>query len=273
MMQSKTLKFRIYSFEVRCAALISHGLVSKKGKQPILRELKKELLAFRSTVKLTESEANQLWVTLVNTYISISRTVWSKRTDNETVYRAIRTTLPHLERFKNQFGLDIENRRKLSYLHSLEQDKIFYLCSSHPGCAKDHEAYQGKIYVSENWRERCKAEDTKKIEAYIKNHHCMTIEAVTNAPVYMMTRPNCRHYFISVGVEEVLTSSAKKILKKHHMIQSEGKDSYVYSQYRVYYERLKLMQKLRDVCPCLILEKDIKETQKLTKKWLSMLSR
>ena len=247
-------------------------MVSKKGKSPILRELKKELLAFRSTVKLTESEANQLWLLCVNEYNSISKTVWARRTDNETVYKAIRACLPHLEHFKNHFGLDIEDRKKRAYIYDLKSKGIFYLSSFHKDCAKDHEAFQGKIYVSESWEERCKPEEADKIRAYIKNHKCMTIEAVTNAPVYLMTRPNCRHFFISVGVEEVLHSSAKKILKKHNLIKPEGKNSYVYSQYRVYFERLKLLKQLRQECPCLILEKDIKETTKITKKWLSMLS-
>lgn len=273
MRNTRNLKFRIYGFEVRCASIISHGLVSGKGKQPILRGLKRELAAFRSTVKLTDGEANELWLMCVNEYKSVAKTVWGKRTDNESVYRAIRATLPYLEKIKNGLGRGIENHDKLSYLRDLTSEGIFYLCSCHTRCAEGHKDFQGKVYVSENWRERCPDSHTRRrVASYIRNHRCMTVEEAVGDPVYMVTRPNCRHYFMELGIEEVMHSSAKAMLKRHGMIKT-GVNSYEYGQYRNYYERLKALIALRQVCPCPKLEADITETRRIMKKWLSMLSR
>lgn len=269
----RNLKFRIYGFEVRCAAIIGRGLAGGKGKRPILTELKRELAAFRSTVKLTDGEANELWLMCANEYKSVSKTVWGKRADGESVYRAIRATLPYLEKIKNCIGRDIENRDKLSYLSDLLGEGIFYLCSSHTHCAEGHKDFQGKVYVSGNWRERCPDSRTRKrVASYIRNHNCLTVEEIVGDPVYMTTRPNCRHYFVEVGVEEVMRSSAKSMLKRRDMVHA-GVNSYEYSQYRNYYERLKMLIGLRESCLCPKLEADITETRRTMKKWLAMVSR
>lgn len=273
MMNTRNLKSRIYGFEVRCAGIISQGLVSGKGKQPILKQLKQELVAFRSTVKLHSREVNQLWLMCLSSYQIISGKVWGKRTDNVSVYNAIKRLMPTLEHIKNEVGQGIEERKKSSYLANLLDDGIFYLCSYHTNAAKDHAQYQGKIYVSENWRERCiDSEDRKRVAAYIKNHKCLTVEEICSAPVYMVTRPNCQHYFTRVDIDEVMHNSVKKLLKTYDMVKTD-KSSYEYNQYRNYYERLKLLMSLRGICPCYDLEADIRQTRKITKKWLSMVSR
>lgn len=269
----RNLKFRIYSFEARCAAIISEGLVGGKGKQSILLQLKKELDIFRYKVALNVNEANNLWKSLVSLYVVISKKVWGRRTDYESVYLAIRQSLPDLEKIKNKIGRDVESRDKLDYISRITNRGIFYLCSRHTNCAEGHKDFQGKIYVSENWRERCPDNATKrKVVAYIRNHNCRTVQEIVGDPVYMVTRPNCRHYFIEIDIDEVLHSSVNKMLKKHDMINSKV-SSYEYLMYRNYYERLKVLIALRKICPCLRLEKDIKNTRKLMKKWLAMVSR
>ena len=269
----RNLKFRIYGFEVRCAAIIGRGLARGKGKRPILAELKRELAAFRSTVKLTDGEANGLWLMCANEYKSVSKTVWGKRADSESVYRAIRATLPYLEKIKNGLGRDIESRDKLSYLSQLTGEGIFYLCSSHTHCAEGHKDFQGKVYVSENWRERCPDSRTRRrVASYIRNHGCRTVEEIVGDPVYMVTRPNCRHYFVELDIEEVMHSGVKKLLKNHDMVHA-GVNSYEYGQYRNYYERLKMLIGLRESCPCPKLEADITDTRRIMKKWLAMVSR
>ena len=273
MRQIRNLKFRIYGFEVRCAALISQGLVSGKGRKPILERLKRELDGFRRTVRLSNSEANGLWLMCLSTYNNVAKTVWGKRTDNTSVYRAIKRNLPRLERVKNEIGRNIEERDKVAYLGDLLSEGIFYLCSSHKNCAKGHEPFQGKIYVCEDWKNRCRdSTEKKRIRAYIRNHGCMTVEEICGEPVYMVTRPNCRHYFIRLPTEEVLGASVNKLLKSHNLVSSEP-NSYEYSLYRMYYERLKMLKALRRICPCSDLENDITKTYGLTKKWLSMVSR
>ena len=203
----------------------------------------------------------------------MSKKVRGNRTDNSRVYESMRKFIPFLEKIKNEIGKSIEIRDKKKYLDNLTDKGIFYLCSSHTDCAKDHLDYQGKMYVSTDWRSRCADETTKnRVGAYIRNHKCKTIEEIVGAPVYMTTRPNCRHYFIRMEVEEVMHNSINKLLRGHKMIKNTV-SSYEYNMYRMYYERLRALLALRDICPCLELEKDISKTRRIMKKWLSMINR
>lgn len=268
----RNLKFRIYSFEVRCAALISSGLTEGKNKTQILRALKKLLRSFCGTIRLTPDQVNKLWEICLTTYSKISRSVWGKRRDPKKVYEAIRSVLPYLEHEKNELGRNIEELDKRAYLENLTRSGVFYISTVHTNCAEGHKDYQGKIYVDENWKDKCDDQLQKKVAAYIRNHKCMTIQEVVGDPVYLITRPNCRHRFVEIDVDEVLHSSVNKILKKHHLYR-EGANSYAYSQYRMYYERLKVLLALRETLTCDKLEDDIKKTRALIKKWLPLIWR
>lgn len=270
MKNTRNLKFRIYSFEVRCLAIISQGLMDGKNKTQILRLLKKEVLAFNSTVRLTHDEQEMIWQMCLNDYSVIAKKVWGKRTVAEKVYLSIRSMIPDAEKFKNALGRNMEMRDKDAYLKKMFSRGVFYLCSKHTNCAEGHENFQGKIYVSSDWKERCPDELARKVNSYIRNHATMTVEEVVGEPVYMITRPNCRHYFRRLDIDEVLHGSANKLLKQYDMIRT-GVSSYEYLQYRKYFERLKVLIALRKICECDLLEKDIKETRVIMKKWLSVI--
>ena len=261
----RQISYRIYGSEVRLVGIISHSLVSKKSKVTVRKELIKELARVRSTVKLTDSEANRLWH--FSQYFMVRVGNMDKKASNSDKYRRIKRLLPTLESFKHQLVREIETREKNAYVTDLLSDGIFYLCSFHKDCAADHLDYQGKIYVSEDWKARCMDYDHAKIAAYIKNHNVQTIEWVLGEPVWMTTRPNCRHYFVSVGVEEVLHNSVKKLLKANDLISDSGERDNAYYTYREYYERLRMLLELRNSVPCLELEEDIKRTRSLIRKW------
>lgn len=249
----KNTKRLIYNFEARCVEIISEGLLSGLGKRPILRTLKKELARF----EFSDTEVSRLWIMCVELYNRIARLVKSKRTDKEVVYQAIKKTFPVLDKTCNGLVKDIEERNKREYLHGLLSTGIFYLCSYHEDCAKDHVDYQGKIYVSTDWESRCTDKDTRyKIRSYIKNHNCMTVEEVCDSPVYMIRRPNCRHFFIRVSVEEVLHGSVKKLLVSHKMVRKKRRSNAADKR------RLRLLKKLKRICPCDKLDKDIKRIRK-----------
>ena len=248
--------------------------MSGRGKQPILRRLKQECSSFYTTVKFTKEERERIWNSCINNYNAISRRVWGKRTDARTVYLSIRSRIYDIEKFKNNLSGSVETRNKESYLKNIMSDGIFYLCSKHDRCACGHEEYQGKIFVSADWMARSTASTdstdstgyTAAIKSYIRNHKCLTIEEAVDSPIYLVTRPNCRHFFRKLDVDEVLHNSANKLLKQYNMISSSV-DSYLFSEYRKYFERLKVLVALRSICPCLELEQDIKNTRTLVKKW------
>lgn len=249
----KSTKRLIYNFEARCVKIITEGLLSGLGKRPILRALKKELARFG----FVNSEASRLWIMCVELYNRLARLVKSKRTDKEVVYKAIKKELPFVEKTCNGLVKDIEERNKREYMHGLLSTGIFYLCSYHEDCAKDHVDYQGKIYVSTDWESRCTDEKIRyKVRSYIRNHDCMTVEEVCDSPVYMVRRPNCRHYFIRVSVEEVLHGSVKKLLVSHKMVKKRKYRSDADKR------RLRILKELKKVCPCDKMDKDIKRIRK-----------
>lgn len=78
---------------------------------------------------------------------------------------------------------DIQNQAT-SLLLASGLGKLFR-CSSHPDCAPDHADYQGKVYVLDKYK--------GEYPGY------QTVEWVTGAPVYLTTRPNCRHILTPIN--------------------------------------------------------------------------
>lgn len=96
--------------------------------------------------------------------------------------------------------------------------QVFYLASRHNDSALDHEPYQGKIYVDENWKNVIDDENIKKeIRNYIRIHDVKTFQWVIDRPVWFITRPNCRHYFKRLPTEEVLGKSVEQLIKENDM--------------------------------------------------------
>lgn len=114
---------------------------------------------------------------------------------------------------------------ELNYNRNLENPKIFYLASTHSDCAEDHEKYQGKIYVDEKWKEYIKDDDVLlyKIKQYIDKNNIHTFQWVIGKPVWFITRPNCRHYFKALSVNEVLNKNVSILVKKYNMHSQIGR--------------------------------------------------
>lgn len=115
-------------------------------------------------------------------------------------------------------------KRKMNLLETMMYHRasagVFYICSIHSNPAEDHKDYQGKIYVDRYWKDTLKGlpEMRKKVAAYIKNHGIMTVQEAIREPVYLITRPYCKHFFISLDTDEVLGNSVNKIIKNHSQI-------------------------------------------------------
>jgi hypothetical protein len=168
----------------------------------------------------------------------------------------------------------------------LENPKVFYLASQHKDSASDHKDYQGKMYIDEKWRSVVKDKDqVKAIEQYISKHDVKTIQWVTGEPVWFITRPNCRHYFMELGTVEVLGLSKTKLLEKYKMETAIGNREYLqtikhstskewYKDVRnaqllleKYKERLALHQEMYKTMPNDIIKKAIAKDKMLIDKW------
>lgn len=117
-----------------------------------------------------------------------------------------------------------ENVLKSEYLTNMindarESGQIFYLCSKHGDSAKDHVNWQGKIYVDEKWDWYNK---DRGVLEFLNDHRIPTIQWVIGEPVYMVTRPNCRHFFKPIPVSDVLKNDAKELLNKYKMRFASG---------------------------------------------------
>lgn len=139
--------------------------------------------------------------------------------------------------------------------------KIFYVASSHADSAKDHKPYQGKIYVDRYWHNY----DTDgSLGKFIREHNIQTAQWVTGAPVWFITRPNCRHYFVNYTVEQILSG-------KYHIPNRKIGNRRLQTPAGVnleYYEnRLRMLLTLYKKYPTTLLKKQIDKTRLLIAKW------
>lgn len=79
--------------------------------------------------------------------------------------------------------------------------QIFYFCDAFADCAKDHQDYQGKIYYNEDTKL------TPEARKYINSHNIKGMKWAMGAPVYLTTRPNCRHTFHAVNDNDILNNN------------------------------------------------------------------
>lgn len=275
-----------FGYEVRVNAIIGNSLVHRVPKQQTLKIIRKELVRLTNYADLSPSETHHLWLQSYSRYMRVSKKTFSslrraniaekgtKDYEDELalrkniVYKSLRKEWKLLEHDKNQLANEYEHRNKFNSLWEQFQTGVFYLCSTHINPAKDHADWEGKVYVHEDWESRVSPETHDKVAAYIRNHNLHTVQWVVGEPVYLITRPNCKHYFIEVSVEEVLGSSVRKMLKKHNMyMKDEPEQSYEYGQYKNYYERLKALTYLHRMFDAEELSADISNTRKLARKW------
>ena len=288
MINKNRFKTLTYGFEVRVSAIISNGLVHRVPKRQTLILMRKELDKFQNYAKLSNIERNRLWQNSYARYVKISKQTFSSlrransaqkgtkdyeqelKLRQNIVYEKMKGEFKAMEVEKNDVANEYEFRHKHDSLREQFETGIFYLCSTHENPAKDHADWEGKVYVHEDWAERI-GDDVSlasRIRAYIRNHKTKTVQWVTGEPVWLITRPNCKHYLTEVSVEEVLGSSVKSLLKRHKLyMPDEVPMTYEYEQYKVYYERLKMMNYLKEMCPSDSLRADIKRTGKLVTKW------
>lgn len=148
-------------------------------------------------------------------------------------------------------------------------NKWFYLCSAHADSAKDHAPWQGKIYIDENCQdERCLA--------LARKYHMKTYQWVIGKPVWMVTRPNCRHYFKSLSYNEIEGNSYENLVDKYNMRRQVGDRTVMQTLkggedidivIKSYEERLRLHLSMNRVRSNDFLRSAIQKDRILLKKW------
>lgn len=149
---------------------------------------------------------------------------------------------------------------------SREKNEWFYLASSHNDCAIDHKPYQGHLYAD--------AKAPKEALEYAKSRGLYTIQWVMDAPAWFITRPNCRHYFVSLTLEEVMHKSLKRLKRKYKTHSLEGnRDFQTPAKIAVeeYEDRLKMLRALYAEYPTDKLKAEILKVKLLLDKWKKLI--
>ena len=156
-------------------------------------------------------------------------------------------------------------KRKLriiaDYINSCRKEgRYYYLCSSHDDCALDHENYQGLIY-----------RDNACPGAYYLSGY-RDIQWVMDHPVYMITRPYCRHYFVGITYDEAKQGNIEALKRKYRTHTRIGNRKFRTPAVRnteLYRDRLQLLKRIYKIEPSLDIKKQILKTEMLLKKWES----
>lgn len=94
-----------------------------------------------------------------------------------------------------------------NYLKQNRADKkLVYVCSFHDDCAIDHQNWQGRMYIDQYWHNYDK---TGEIAQWVKANNIQTVQKITNKPVWLITRPHCRHYFVAYTFQEIMSGNYK----------------------------------------------------------------
>ena len=100
--------------------------------------------------------------------------------------------------------------------YGIENREHFALVSKHLDSAIDHIDFQGKIYLLTN--------DLQESELLLARRLGIekTLNSVTHDKPYLITRPNCRHYFITLSESDIGSKGVDTLLKENKMITKVG---------------------------------------------------
>lgn len=194
---------------------------------------------------LTQNERYDLYV---SAYEVARACKHEKITENKQKRLALRKSYDKIHRSARRVKSSSEGRKRALHHRAMLKDpkKIFFLCSKHNSPADDHKAYQGKIYVDRFWRQKVQGEDYYAVLSYIRNHDIKTVQEIMGPPVYLTTRPYCKHFFVPVHVRTVLGTSLNRLNKKLEMKHREE----VYGEEQYYELRRDIYTVLNEKTPC-----------------------
>lgn len=179
-------------------------------------------------------------------------------TTNATNYNADKLINSEIRKYESEQKAEILNN---AWKENRQNGNIFYVASSHADSAADHKDWQGKIYVDRYWHNY----DTDgKLAKYIQKHNIRTAQWVTGKPVWFITRPNCRHYFVNYSIEQILSDDYKI---PHRKIGDKKLQTPKDANLQYYEDRLRLYTTLYKKHPTPLLKKQIEKTKLLIAKW------
>ena len=218
----ETYKIKLINFVIRfLKRYYQLLLISDLQINALLRQLEKDFKKYgintsicKNCLNLARFLANKLKKDTQETDGIILATLLMKRFEKLRVYQRFISLVNQEVRNKEASVKEKVIRQLTSY--GIENREHFALVSKHLDSAIDHIDYQGKIYLLTN--------DLQESELLLANRLGInkTLASVMHDKPYLITRPNCRHYFITLSESDIGNKSVDTLLKENKMITKVG---------------------------------------------------
>lgn len=218
----ETYKIKLINFVIRfLKRYYQLLLISTLQINALLRQLEKDFKKYgintpiyKSCLNLARFLALKLKQDTQETDGIILATLLMKRFEKLRVYQRFIHLVNQEVRNKEASVKEKIIRQLTSY--GIENREHFALVSKHLDSAIDHVDFQGKIYLLTN--------DLQESELLLANKLGInkTLSSVMHDKPYLITRPNCRHYFITLSESDIGNKSVDTLLKENKMITKVG---------------------------------------------------
>lgn len=218
----ETYKIKLINFVIRfLKRYYQLLLISDLQINALLRQLEKDFKKYgintpicKNCLNLARFLASKLKQVTQETDGIILATLLMKRFEKLRVYQRFISLVNQEVRNKEASVKEKVIRQLTSY--GIENREHFALVSKHLDSAIDHIDFQGKIYLLTN--------DLQESELLLANKLGITrtLASVMHDKPYLITRPNCRHYFITLSESDIGNKSVDTLLKENKMITKVG---------------------------------------------------
>lgn len=218
----ETYKIKLINFVIRfLKRYYQLLLISDLQINALLRQLEKDFKKYgintpicKKCLNLARFLALKLKQDTKETDGIILATLLMKRFEKLRVYQRFISLVNQEVRNKEASVKEKVIRQLTSY--GIENREHFALVSKHLDSAIDHINYQGKIYLLTN--------DLQESELLLARKLGIdrTLASVMHDKPYLITRPNCRHYFITLSESDIGSKSVDTLLKENKMITKVG---------------------------------------------------
>lgn len=218
----ETYKIKLINFVIRfLKRYYQLLLINDLQINALLRKLEKDFKKYgintpicKKCLNLARFLANKLKQDTQETDGIILATLLMKRFEKLRVYQRFISLVNQEVRNKEASVKEKVIRQLTSY--GIENREHFALVSKHLDSAIDHIDFQGKIYLLTN--------DLQESELLLANKLGInkTLASVMHDKPYLITRPNCRHYFITLSESDIGNKSVDTLLKENKMITKVG---------------------------------------------------
>ena len=218
----ETYKIKLINFVIRfLKRYYQLLLINDLQINALLRQLEKDFKKYgintpicKSCLNLARFLAKKLKQDIQETDGIILATLLMKRFEKLRVYQRFISLVNQEVRNKEASVKEKIIRQLTSY--GIENREHFALVSKHLDSAIDHIDFQGKLYLLTN--------DLQESELLLasKLGITRTLASVMHDKPYLITRPNCRHYFITLSESDIGSKSVDTLLKENKMITKVG---------------------------------------------------